>query len=167
MTFWDRMDRRGGEDACWPWKGSRGRTGYGRLRPQANLGDQRLAHRAAWTLARGPIPAGLRVLHSCDNRACCNPRHLFLGTQADNMADCKRKGRAAAGDRNGTRTRPDRVRRGERSGRAKLTAADVCAIRREAASGALQREIAARYGIDRSVVSRIVAGLAWRPLEGP
>jgi hypothetical protein len=53
------------------------------------------AHRVAWTLANGPIPAGMHVLHTCDNPPCCNPGHLWLGTQADNMADMARKGRTS------------------------------------------------------------------------
>ena len=60
------------------------------------------AHRLAWELANGPIPAGLNVLHRCDNSHCCNPDHLFVGTQADNMDDMRRKGRA----RNGHSAKP-------------------------------------------------------------
>jgi HNH endonuclease len=54
-------------------------------------------HRLAWELANGPIPEGMHVLHRCDTPACCNPDHLFLGTQTDNMADKTRKGRARNG----------------------------------------------------------------------
>ncbi|MGH7024521.1 MAG: HNH endonuclease signature motif containing protein [Caulobacteraceae bacterium] len=57
--------------------------------------DTRYAHRLAWELANGPIPDGLLILHKCDNPVCCNPDHLFLGTAADNHADCAAKGRAA------------------------------------------------------------------------
>jgi hypothetical protein len=71
---------------CHVWTGSKYGRGYGNL--------QIATHRLAWELANGPIPEGLSILHRCDNPACCNPDHLFLGTQADNMADKVRKGRA-------------------------------------------------------------------------
>lgn len=96
--FWARVDRRGA-DECWPWTGARvdGRKPYakryGVLRRGATDGCRRVtAHRLAYELLVGPIPAGLHVLHTCDNPPCCNPAHLWIGTHADNMADRKAKG---------------------------------------------------------------------------
>lgn len=88
--FWPRVDTSGGPDACWEWTRGRDPHGYGRFAtPNSDL-----AHRASWELHNGPIPAGLNVLHHCDNPPCVNPRHLFLGTQKDNVDDMVAKGRA-------------------------------------------------------------------------
>lgn len=127
---------------CWLWK-ILSRGGYG----AAWAGKPISAHRLAWTLARGPIPAGMQVLHRCDVRRCVNPDHLFLGTHAENMADRNAKGRQACSS-------------GERHPNAKLTSADVLAIR---ASSALQRVLAAEYGVSISTISDIRRYRLWRP----
>jgi len=68
-----------------------GENGYGQIWVN---GRMRYAHRTAWSMTHGEIPPGMKVLHSCDTPACVNVAHLFLGTQADNLADMRRKGRA-------------------------------------------------------------------------
>jgi hypothetical protein len=73
---------------CHIWHGPRVNGGYGHIRFHA---EKWLAHRLAWTLKHGPIPAGMILCHRCDERRCCNPDHLFLGTRGDNMADLKAK----------------------------------------------------------------------------
>lgn len=114
-SFWARVDRTG---ECWLFLGATTRNGYGTLSWNGRLV---YAHRLAWTLTNGPIPEGLRVLHSCDNPPCV--RHLFLGTAADNSRDMVAKGRMAQqrdptkiarGSRHGRYTKPDRTHRGPR-----------------------------------------------------
>lgn len=91
--FWEKVDRRGPDD-CWLWTASLS-AGYGQIGLGGKDGGNGHAHRVAWELSRGPIPVGLNVLHRCDVPACCNPRHLFLGTLRDNTVDMYAKGRAA------------------------------------------------------------------------
>lgn len=91
--FWDHVDCQG-EDECWCWTASRLPSGYGRVRFEKK---STYAHRVAWILTHGPIPEGMVVCHHCDNPPCCNPKHLFVGTQADNVHDRDRKGRGIGG----------------------------------------------------------------------
>lgn len=83
------------ESGCWIWLGKITAHGYGVLSTTANSKTQELqAHRASYQLHRGQIPSGMFVCHSCDVTQCVNPNHLFLGTNTDNMIDCRNKGRA-------------------------------------------------------------------------
>lgn len=120
----------------------RGRRGDGTI----------LVHRLAFELAVGSTD-GLCVCHRCDNPPCCNPAHLFLGTQKDNMRDASSKGRI----RNASERH-----RGERHPGAKLTQSQVDDIRAECASGALITVVAERFGVNRSTVSLIARGKTWR-----
>ena len=136
----------GRAEECWPWLAHTNPDGYGQL----GINHVMLhAHRIAWEFWRGEIPAGLCVLHRCDNPPCCNPRHLWLGTRAENNADRDAKGRRG-------------VSRGELNGNAKLTDEQAREIfLRYHAGGILQRDLAAEYGVVQSKISAIARGVAW------
>lgn len=149
--FWSRVDSSAGPDACWPWAMSCRPDGYGQT---FHEGAVRLAHRVAYMLVKGDIPERHLVMHSCDNRPCCNPAHLSTGTHADNTADMMAKGR----DRHGT------VRVcGENHPNHKLTTEAVIAMRRRftGARGEINA-LALEYGVSHQRVSKVVRGKIWR-----
>ena len=159
--FW-RSVAVGAPDACWLWKGGRLHFGHGAV--DVN-GKQDRAHRIAWILTVGPIPAGLCVLNRCDNPPCCNPLHLFLGTKADNVLDRDRKGRTARGERHALHAHPEKAAVGERNGRAKITAAMIPMIHQLRREGQTLRLIAERFGLGTSQVHRIIKGESWQRLK--
>ncbi len=130
---------------CWEWTGSYGMFGYGRL----NFSKTTIStHRMAWELLHGPVPPGLLVCHTCDNRGCIRPGHLFLGTPADNQRDMTDKGRG---------------RHGERNGRATLTPDAVREIRTLYATGQWpQHRLAARFVVEQTTISGIVTRRNWK-----
>ncbi len=146
-VFWSRVAKSDAPDACWPWLGRPNTEGYGRMMVN---GERQLAHRIAYQLANGPIPDGLLVCHSCDNPPCCNPAHLWVGTDGDNSEDKAAKGRAQR--LHGTLT-----------GTAKLTDEHVLAIReRRQREGTAYRTLAADFGVSACCVRHIVLRKTWR-----
>lgn len=156
--FWGHVDRRGPND-CWVWTGRRGASGYGVV----SVGSHpRRAHRVSYEIAYGPIPDGLYVCHACDNPPCVNPTHLWLGSARDNSHDARDKGRSPFGDRSGAHTHPESRPRGEAHYAARVTEADVVAIRAAFAAGEGRAALSRRYGVTYEAISAIVRRLSWR-----
>ncbi len=135
-------------NGCWIWSGCLTWNGYGEIGSGSAAGRTTRTHVAMYRESVGPIPAGLFVCHHCDNRACINPQHLFLGTAAENSADMRAKGRT-----NGPR--------GERSASCKLTPPQVLEIRRLATEGLSRSAIGRMFGVSKSSVSGIVTRRKW------
>ena len=159
VRFWSKVDKSGGPEACWIWDAARSSKGYGVFTVD---GDNVSAHRYAYELAFGPVPAGLLVCHSCDVKLCVQPAHLFAGTAGDNIRDARDKGRLATGSRHGRVTKPERTARGEANGWSKLTEPQVAEIKGRLLSGETHRAVAAAFGIANSTIGGIARGERWR-----
>jgi transposase-like protein len=143
QNFFDWVDQSGGLDSCWPWLSGQNGVGYGRFQRKKQM---IYAHREAYEITYGPAPDGLYVLHRCDNRICCNPRHLFIGTHLENIADMVAKGRNA---------------KGERSGQAKFTDEFVAEVIAAYKPGEVtQQQVADRFGMGRRHVGNLYRGEA-------
>jgi len=138
--FWSKVTRRGA-DECWEWTGVLDQ-GYGLIRITQSRSIR--AHRVAFVLLKGAIPAELCICHKCDNRKCCNPKHLFIGTRNDNVQDAASKNRMSFG---------------ESHPRCKLSSDDVVKIRKEWSSGKVtQARLSRIYGVSNQHISGIVNG---------
>lgn len=144
--FWSKVEL---GDGCWKWTGYVNEDGYGNIaigRSSAKV------HRFSWSLANGPIPAGMYVLHRCDNPPCVRPDHLFLGTQAENMADMRAKGRGhKCRSENGANAKLDRNH-----------AHAILFLRRN--TDFTLKQIAAQFGVGISTVHMIETGSRWKDL---
>lgn len=139
--FWDKVIK---GPNCWVWTGccNGGKNGgYGTLTINRK---QYRAHRISWEKRYGPIPKGGRICHTCDNRKCVRPHHLFLGTQTDNLRDCSKKGR---------------ISRGEARPLSKLKIEQVKKIRKDTNT---HTQIAKEYNISRQTVIRIKRRETWK-----
>jgi hypothetical protein len=153
---------------CILWNGATSGNGYG---VTSKDGKQMYVHRLAAEQSFGPIPEGMVVAHKCDTPNCHNPEHLFICTQAENLADMRGKGRSASGEKHRSRTHPELVLRGESIGNSKLKPEQITAIRAEYKPGNAGKKsetsltgIAKKYGIAFQTVSKIVRGTSWKHL---
>lgn len=151
--FWQKVDKSGGDDACWLWIAGKNDHGYGTFRIGSRRDGSRKtigAHKVSWEIANGEVPNSLHVLHECDNPVCVNPAHLFLGTNLDNIKDKVSKGRGH---------HPV----GESNGRAILLLDQVREIRETYAKGGISYARLARiYGCTKTNIANIVSRKIWK-----
>lgn len=133
------------ENGCWLWIGAKHRQGYGNI---GIKGKAQLVHRVIWEMENGHIPEGMKVCHKCDITSCCNPDHLFLGSQKDNMKDCRIKGRKTC---NVQATR-----------RAKLTFKQVQEIKKLREEGMTRKELELKYNVSQTCIAKILTGTSWK-----
>jgi hypothetical protein len=156
---------------CWLWTRGVDRQGYGALRHDDHIHK---AHRLAWTLTFGRVAdSKLFVCHKCDVRSCINPHHLFLGTNTDNVNDMVRKGRywskkrrdgLARGERHGSVTHPERLRRGEGHANSKLSETVVKEIR--SLSGKVSSvELAKRFNVSKATITSVWSKRTWAHVD--
>jgi hypothetical protein len=145
--FWNKVLVLG-PDECWEWQNSLSHDGYGWFRLGSNKDGKAIAvraHRLAYELTQGPVPRGMYICHTCDNRRCCNPAHLFLGTHRENMQDMTRKHRA-----------PHR----------KLTPDQILEIRNKySLQQTTQRKLASEYGVDQKAICLIIGRKTYQEVE--
>lgn len=151
----DKTPGLGPNGDCWEWRGYIHPVGYG----QISLGCEKdnvvvHTHRAAYIVAHGSIPEGLWVLHKCDNRKCCNPDHLWVGTPKENTQDMIAKGR---------RRKLDQVSRGEDINNAKLTEEMVRAMRAEPPM--TFKQLGEKYGVSASTANKVIFRQTWTHVE--
>jgi len=154
--FWTSIRPRP-DNGCWMWTRGCFSSGYGQFRLRHKKWR---THRLMWLTIHGSIPDGMCVCHTCDNPACVNPAHLFIGTHADNARDRERKGRHPHGPN------PKHGRPGASNPAAKMTEGEVVELRyRRHKHHATYRALAARFCISPSQVANIVKGRSWQTTQ--
>lgn len=146
--FWSKVDKSGGENTCWIWIGSKLGRGYGMF----GISPKKIvrAHRYSYELNTGEIPDNLFVLHHCDNPSCVNPKHLWLGTNDDNMKDMASKHRSSDN-------------KGEKNPNRKLTSENVLWIReRYSQAGITYKKLGDMFGVTKETIHHIIRRIIWK-----
>ena len=152
--FWTKVDSRGD---CWLWTGGQRGNGYGCFKVNGKVLS---AHRVSWVIKHGEIPTGKLILHKCNNRSCVNPKHLYVGTHKDNVADAIRAGTHYFAKKSYFNT--NSARKGTENGSSKLDNIKVRDIRMLRKEGMGCRELGRLYSVDHSIISEVVNHKIWK-----
>jgi predicted DNA-binding protein (UPF0251 family) len=156
--LWRKVDRSSHHD-CWVWTGAKGKPPrhYGSIAIKMN-GHRTtvLTHRLVYALHHGETPSDVEICHKCDNPSCCNPKHLFAGTRADNMQDMVKKGRHVS------LMSPEKIKKGSERAFSKLTDESVKAIRLDHLKGASMQGLSRKYGVAFTTIRDIVNRTKWK-----
>lgn len=157
--FWSKVDTSAGPDGCWPWRGKPNAKGYGRFGLNRAV---YIAHRVAFALVVASPPSDRAVCHTCDNPACCNPAHHFLGTTATNNRDMWTKGRGRIPHQHSRTTFSAEFFAVHGHPRAKLTWEQVRAIRALPQRYGVLSQLARQFGVSVPVIDAIREGRTWK-----
>jgi hypothetical protein len=146
--FWSKVDVRDNDEQCWHWRAHVGQNGYGRFK--IGSGQTVHAHRVAWEIVNGQRLGEQFACHTCDNKVCVNPFHIYAGDRLTNARDAVERGLLKG-----------RPQKGEMNGNARLTAKQVEEIRKLIADGVPNTHIAPKFGVTHSLISRIKTGRSW------
>jgi len=159
QRFFEKVDKNA-PNGCWEWTAGKDGDDYGIFRVSNT--KQKRTHRFSYEFFKGLIPEGKMVCHTCDNPRCVNPDHLWLGTQKENMKDCVRKGRTANGDNNGSRKRPNKLKRGSENPLSKLTEIIVKNARDKHNQGSSITSLAIKYGVSTPAMFNAINRNTWK-----
>lgn len=151
--FWARV-KVGTDAQCWEYSGPDQGTGYGQFRFPCGALVPMLAHRLAWQIINDREIGDLVIMHVCDNKRCVNPSHLVPGTQAENLADMRAKGRAPK----------LRGKAGEANPAAKMTEQEARSAKAAIRAGADRASVAKVIGVSMAAINRLMSGKSWKHL---
>ncbi len=156
QRFWVKVQK---SDGCWLWIGAGAKFNGERYGTLNYRGRHYGAHQIAWIITHGVIPDSQYVLHTCDNKLCVRPDHLFLGTQIDNIKDMVSKGRSRM------QSQPWTILRGSQQNQAKLSEIDVLEIKKSLSNGIQKSVLAKQFGVSHSCISSIAFGRRWKHVK--
>jgi HNH endonuclease len=169
LRFWQKV-KKGSDSECWEWLGAKSKEGYGRFKVKGKLLSP---HRVALCLSSSNLSSDLYGCHHCDNPSCCNPNHLYWGTQSQNMKDCQNKGRNCKETQTKNLKKGEKTRGsaqfhslvpqvGSKNKRAKLNEEQVAKIKSKLSQGYSSSSLAQEFNVSPQLINSISRGKLWK-----